>query len=157
MILPPPSLPWIFWIPLCDRQKGSSTNFFGTVRQQFFETKSWYSPLRHKVFRYPKHSETQKGSSTKIFGSVRQKNSTKLWYSYYQKKFDTITFLKYKGPPRIFFGTVRHKIFDGKTWYPTPLLSIKILYTKKFLKQTGSLTKFLGPVRQKKLRQKIVT
>ena len=40
--------------------KGSPTKFFGTVRQTIFDWKSWYSPLFiHKLFRYPKFSETQ--------------------------------------------------------------------------------------------------
>ena len=39
---------------LCETKKGSSTKFFGTVREQIFYRKSWYSPHRHKVFRYPK-------------------------------------------------------------------------------------------------------
>ena len=30
--------------------------------------------------------------------------------------FDTRTFLKHKGPPTNFFGTVRQKIFDKKSW-----------------------------------------
>ena len=33
----------------------------GTVRQQTFYKKSWYSPLGHKIFQYPKHTDTQPG------------------------------------------------------------------------------------------------
>ena len=42
-------------------------SIFGTVRQQFFYRKLWFSPLRHKVFRYPKFSETHTVCSTKFF------------------------------------------------------------------------------------------
>ena len=53
----------------------------------------------HKIFRYPKFSET------------------------------------FKGCPRTFFGTVRPKIFDGKTWYP--LFHPYIFFeTKNFLKNS---------------------
>ena len=33
---------------------GSPTKFFGTVRQKIFDRNSWYPPLMHKIFRYPK-------------------------------------------------------------------------------------------------------
>ena len=63
--------------------KGSPAKFFGTVRQQIFNRKSWYFPLRHKVFRYPKLSATQMGSSAKFFGNVRGKNiNGKSWYPF---------------------------------------------------------------------------
>ena len=115
------SLPDIFWNT---DQKGSSTKFFGTVRQQIFDRKSWYFPLRHKTFRYPRPSETQKGFSTKWFGTVRQNNfdgksrcSSHVLY---------LTFL----PPRILRNTERflyeilwhceRKVFDRKSWYSLP-------------------------------------
>ena len=53
-----------------------------------------------------------------------------------------------KGSPTKFFGTVRQKIFDGKSWY-SPLIH-KFFDTRNFVKQNGPLTKFFGPVRQKK-------
>ena len=68
----------IFWNTA---HKGSPTKFFGTARQKILYRKSWFSPLRHKIFRYPKLSETQKGSSSKFFGTMRQKFSNgKSWY-----------------------------------------------------------------------------
>ena len=48
------------------------TMFFGIVRQQTFDRKSWYFPHWHKIFRNPNCSETQKGYSMKKFGTVRQ-------------------------------------------------------------------------------------
>ena len=80
----PPSYPKtfslleIFWNTA---HKGSPTNFFCTARQRIFYRKSWFSPLRHKIFRCPKLSETQKGSSSKFFGNLKQKfSNAKLWY-----------------------------------------------------------------------------
>ena len=56
------------------------------------------SPLRNKIFRYPKLCETQKGSSTEGFGTVKQNS------------------------------------FDGKSWYPAPLIPLTFLETRSFLK-----------------------
>ena len=54
---------------------------FGTARQKIFYRNSWFSPLRHKIFRYPKLSETEMGSCSKFFGTMRQKFSNgKSWY-----------------------------------------------------------------------------
>ena len=87
--LPPPLLlNKIFFdtIKLWEK-KGSPTKFFGTVRQQIFFRKLWCSPLRHKVFPYPKFSETQTGSLTKFFGNVRKKNfDTKSWHNSLKRK-----------------------------------------------------------------------
>ena len=35
--------------------------------------------------------------------------------------FQSRTFLKEKGPPRNFFGTVRQKCFERKSWFPPPI------------------------------------
>ena len=100
-------------------------SFFGTLRQQIFNRKSWYSPLWHKIFQYVKLSETQKGSTTNWFGTVRQK----FWHEIvilppsfpsplvhevfrYQKFCET-----QKVSPTKFFGTVRQQIFYRKSWY----------------------------------------
>ena len=53
---PPPSYPYLFSRPEIFRstdQKGFSTKFFGTVRQNF-DTKSWHNSLKPKIFRNPK-------------------------------------------------------------------------------------------------------
>ena len=53
---PPPPLIQTFSVPeISETLKGSSTKFFGTVRQKIFDGKSWYSPaLLSKFFLYPK-------------------------------------------------------------------------------------------------------
>ena len=72
VILPPPlpplihkffSVPEIFW-----NKEGFPYEVFSVLwDNNIFYRKSWYSPLRHKVFRYPKFCETQTVSSTKFF------------------------------------------------------------------------------------------
>ena len=67
----------------CETKKSSPTKIFGTVGQQMFYRKSWYSLLRHKFFRYPRFSETLTGSSTKFFGIGRRKFfNGKSWYPF---------------------------------------------------------------------------
>ena len=121
VILPPThpktfSLPENFWNTA---PKGSSAKYFGTVRQKIFDGKSWHIPLKHKIFRYQKFSETPKVSPTKFFGTVRQNNfDGKSWYPpplLSLTFFDTRDFLK--GSSTKFFGTVRQKFFNGKSWY----------------------------------------
>ena len=117
----PPFCPLIFWTPLCERQKGSSTKIFGSVRE-----KGWQN------------------RDTPII----------------QKKFDTITFLKYKGPPRKIFDTVGrknsrrknviphpppvHKTFSiPKFFWNTegfPLRSFSVLWDKKFSTENRDIT-----------------
>ena len=62
-------------------QKGSSTKWFGTVRQNIFHKKSWYPPLIDNSFRYDFFWSTKRFPSKKFFGTVRQKSvDGKLWY-----------------------------------------------------------------------------
>ena len=60
------------------------TKFFGTVWQKVFDGETWYPlpfSLMHKIFRYPKFSDTPKCSPTKFFGTVTQKISNEMsWY-----------------------------------------------------------------------------
>ena len=145
MIPAPPLSPNLFRYQKCsEKQKGSSTKFFGTLRQQIFFRKSWYSPLRHKILRYVKLSETQKGSSTKWFGT-----ETKLFW---RKILIPAPFLN----PNIFryqkfsetrvplrnFSVLWDKNFDMKSWYSLPpsppLLSMKFFDTRNLVKHRRS-------------------
>ena len=65
------------------------------------------------------------------------------------KFFDIRNFLKHKGSSRKWFGTVRQNNFEGKLWYPPPLIFLTFFVNWIFLKQRGSLTKFFGTLRQK--------
>ena len=66
---PPPSYPKVFSIPESFWNKeGFPYEVFSVLwDNNFFYRKSWYSPLMHKVFRYPKFSETHTVCSTKFF------------------------------------------------------------------------------------------
>ena len=136
---------------------GSFTKFFGTVRQKIFYRKSWYSPLRHKVFRYPKFSETQTGSSTKFFGTVRPKIfDGKTWYPPFSsiKLFETKNFLKNSRIPLRNFS-VRQKI-STKPWCPPPSYSWKFS-TKKIFWNTKVLSnEIFWYCETKTFRRKIV-
>ena len=90
-----------------------SLNFFQT--RNFRNTK-WF---RDEVFR---HHETKKSD-----GRTR-------WPSIMHKIFPNPNFLETKnGSPTMFFGTVRLKIFDWKSWYP-PLLSMSFFQKRNFLR-----------------------
>ena len=62
---------------ISERLNGSSTRFFGTVRQKI-ATENRDILLVQKFFRYPNFSETQKGSPTKLMGIVRQQKKHKI-------------------------------------------------------------------------------
>ena len=53
-----------------------------------------------------------------------------------------------------YFGTVRQKIFDGKTWYP--LLCIKFFYTPNFLKHWRDAQEIFRHCETKNFRRKIL-
>ena len=96
IVILPPSSPPLLSINFFDTRNFAKhrrfplRSFFGTLRQQIFYRKSWYSPLWHKIFQYvnfsetegflfemirywDKTSETQKGSSMKWFGTETKK------------------------------------------------------------------------------------
>ena len=59
------------------------------------------------------------------------------------------------GSPMMFFGGVRQKIFDRKSWYPT-LMHKVFRYQKTSETQKGSPTGFFGIMRQKNFPRRIV-
>ena len=115
--------------------KGSPTKFFGTARQKIFYRKSSFSPLRHKVFRYPKLSE---GFLYEMFWYCETKQ---VWRKIvipaasYPQHFSIPEFSEtQKGSSSKCFDTVRQNNFDGKSWYPPPLLSPTFFDIRNFLK-----------------------
>ena len=54
-----------------------------------------------------------------------------------------------KGSLTKFFGTLSQNTFDGKSWYPPPLLSLTFSMPEISDTLKGSSTKFFGTVRQK--------
>ena len=118
------------------------------LRQKIFGGKSWYSPLPliHKLFGYRKYSETQ-------HRRVPLPNFSAAWdkkfltenrdtpslppppplihkFFQYQKFWET-----QKCSSTKFFGAVRQKLFDRKSWYSLPpLLSLTFSDNRNFLK-----------------------
>ena len=83
----------------------------------------------------------------------------KSWYSPpYPNFFDTRSIATVKDSPTQIFGTVRQKIFDGKSWHSSPPLLFKLFRYPKSVKHemVRSPTKFFGTVRQKIFRRKIL-
>ena len=104
-----------------ETQKGSSTNFFGTVRLKNFDRKSWDNRLERKIFRYPK---------LLTLWRVPQRNVSVLWdetistenrnsYPFLLSLFFPIPQFNetLKDSHTKIFGTVAQKNFDGRFWY----------------------------------------
>ena len=74
---PPPSLIHKFfrYQKFCETQKGSPTNFFGTVRQNNFDKKSWNPPplLSLKFFGTRNFLKHRRVPQRNFLGTVRQK------------------------------------------------------------------------------------
>ena len=149
---------------ISEAQKGSSTKFFGTVRQKVSDGKPCFSPLLlRKLFGYRNFSETRhRRVPLRHFSTLWDENfSTEncdthfLLLPFFHKVFwilENFWNTAQNGFHKNFFGTVKQTIFDGKSWYsPPPLLSINFLATGNFLKHSteGSSTKCFGTVRTK--------
>ena len=117
--LPPPLLETFRYQNSFETQKGSPTNFIGTVRQRFFNGVQLYPLLMHKILRCTKFSETPKCSLREIFGycetkSFRRRNliPPSLMHKIFRyPKFSDTS----KCSPTKFFGTVRQKILNEKS------------------------------------------
>ena len=107
---------------------------FRHCETQNFRRKNVIPPSMHKISRYPKFSETLKVCPRNFSALWDKKFSTEICDTpYYAESFSIRQiFWDIEGMPTNFFGTVRPKIFDGKTWYP--LVCIKFLDTPNFLK-----------------------
>ena len=108
---------------------------FGTVRQQFFDGKSWYSlplpPLVHKVFRYQNFSETPKGS---LWPSVlrRKKNRRKSWCPPLSLLSSTFLVTRNTSLPLRRFSVVWDKVFlmENRNTPPAPRMHKFFRYLK---------------------------
>ena len=136
--------------------KGSFTKFFGTVRQKKFRRKLVIPPIMHKIFRYPKFSETLKGCPRNFSALWDKKFSTENCDTpYYAWNFSIPQiFWNIEGMSTKFFGTVRPKIFDRKTWYP--LVCIKFFDTPNFLKHWRDAHEIFRHCETKNFRRKNV-
>ena len=115
-------------------------------------------PLVHKFFSIPENfSKTEEFFYKAIrFGPVRQKNSTKPWCpspSYAWKLSIKEFFWNTKVfSNEIFWYSLTKKLFDGKLWYPPPLIHKIFFPTRNFLKhRIVPWRSFFGPVRLKKV------
>ena len=121
-----------------------------------FRRKIVIPPIMHKIFRYPKFSETLKGWPRNFSALWDQKFSMeKRDTPYYAWNFSIPqVFWNIEGMPTKFFGTVRPKIVDGKTWYP--LLCIKFFNTPNFLKHWRDAHEIFRHCETKNCRRKNV-
>ena len=116
---PPPLIHKFFrYQTFCETQMVSPTKFFRTVRQQIFYRKSWYSPHRHKIFRYPKLMKHWRVPLRKFSALWDNKFSTEsldtpppssLLYPIF---FDNRNFLKHRRVPRQNFSALWDEIFS---------------------------------------------
>ena len=124
----------------------SPTEFFGTVRQKFYDRKSWYSPppLIHKLFVYRNVDETQH-RKVPLWNSSALSDK-KFWQKIVilptcshlltsENFFDTRNWWNTRGFPSEIFRHCETKTFRGKILIP-PLLSINFLATGKLMKHS---------------------
>ena len=137
IVTPPPSTPLLIhnffpYRKFSEAQKGSPTKLFGTVRLKIFDGKSWYPLICIKFFETPNFRK-HKGPPFEIFRYCETKKSPENRdaaplsmheHFRYHNVFET-----QKGSPRKFFGTVRQKFFDRKSWY-TPVVHKIFPYPK---------------------------
>ena len=120
--------------------KGSFTMFFGTVILKIFDGKSWYYPPPS----YPNFFDTRNQCNSKGFpyGNFRHCETKKFRRKIliFSPPLLSINFslpeifwnTAQKVSTTKFFGTVRQKVFDGKSWYSPPPLIHKLFRYRKF-------------------------
>ena len=137
----------IFLIQNFSEKKGPPSNSFGTVRQKSFERKSWYPPPIQKLFRQRKFSEKRRVPLRNFSLLWENQFSTKSWYTILCNFFKPEVFWSKSVLLGKFFGTLRQKKFQRKSWYRLPIhkkFSIKEIFWKK----KGSPKKFFAIVRK---------
>ena len=129
------------------------TNFFGTVRQNFFIKKSWQRSAQSiKIFILCFYKY--------FYWWVPWRSFSALWNEHFRRKIVILPIMhkifRYpnfsetlKGCPRKFLGTVTPIIFDGETWYPLPLWCIKFSISQFLWNSEGVPTKFFCTVTPK--------
>ena len=143
--------PQQFLIPeISETLKGSYTKFFGTVR------KIVIPPIMHKIFQYPKFSETLKGCPRNFSALWNQKFSTEKRDTPFSsiKLFEPKNFLKNSRIPlQKFLALWDIKISTENRDKPS-LIQKFFRYQKISGKQKGSFTKlFVSVLWEKKFRQ----
>ena len=140
LILPPPLLPINFFATgnfLKHTAECFNYEIFRQCETKIFDGKSWYStlpPLIHTLFRYRKFSETHRRRVP--LRNVSGKNFLDTPPPLLSTLPETFWNTAPKGSPTKFFGNVKQKTFDGKSWYsPLPLL-IHTLFRCRKLSET---------------------
>ena len=120
MILPPfpPLIPNIFrYQRFSETQKGSLTKFFGTLRQEIFDGKSWYSPLLSINF-----------FATGIFLTHSTEGFTRKFSALWYKKFSTENL---DTPPPLIHKLFRYREFSETQQRRVQLWIFSALWDKK--------------------------
>ena len=134
---PPPSHLNFFGTRKWWKTKGFAYGICQHCETKIFRKKSWCFPLPllQKLFHNQKISETQ-------HREVRLRNASVLWDKKFATKNRDITVLSIKSSdtqfsdklrccPTIFFGNMRQKTFEGKSWhFPLPLIQKLFRYQK---------------------------
>ena len=149
--------------PLCDPKNFSTTVFLWNTEVfpyevfRYFETtnsqmKSWFSPLKHKFFRYQNFSKTQKASSANFFQNCE---TTNFWQKIAIlpspflsiKTFDTRIFLKHRRVPLPSFFV----LWDNKFSIEDRVIPLwgKKFDNRIFLKHRRLLLRSFSTLRQK--------
>ena len=162
VIFPPPSYPYLFSRPESFRstdQKGFSTKFFGTVRQNFRQ-KSWHNSLKPKIFRYPKlmtHWWVPLRRFSVLWDNIFD---TKSWHNSLKPKIfrNPKLMTHWWVPLRSFLALSDKKFWQEIVIFPPP--SYPYLFSRpeifRSTDQKGFSTKIFGTVRQN-FRHKNVT
>ena len=108
----------------------------------------------HRIFRYPKFSETQMCSPTKLLDNVGQnliaENSDIPFLCVRFSKPDFFWNTEGFSFEMFRYGeTKRQNSFYGKSWYPSTVLSVTFFDTRIFLKHRNIFQQIFGSVRQK--------
>ena len=110
VILPPSSSPPLLSIKFFDTRNFAKhrrfplRSFFGTLRQQIFNRKSWYSPLWHKIFQY-----------------------VNFWNRRVPLRNDSVLRQNFWNTEGFLYEMIRYwdkKILDRKSWCPPPPLRL---------------------------------
>ena len=134
-----------------ETKRGSPTKCFGTVRQNNFDGKSWYTPPSFilNIFRYQKFFLKHRRVPLRYVSAQWDKNNFngKSWYLPPSLISNVFWYQKFSGAQKdsstIFFGTVRENSFDRKSWYNSLMHKIfrypKLVNLKGFLRKVSVL------------------
>ena len=156
--------PQHFSIPeISETLKDSPTKSFGTVRQNIFNGKSWYTPpLLSMNFLVTENflKRSTEGFPYQFFRHCETKNFRRkllipplLFINFFATGRNFSETRHRRVPLTKFFGPVRQKSFGKTVMPPPPPMHENFRYKSVFETQKGSPTKFFGTVRQKFLTQ----